>query len=78
MDLEVLAVTLMDIRATAESLRRSVTNAQSSIEQFRHTAAKGHLTAVGSCLMQIRKEADIIGDSAAEAEAPLRSLLGQE
>jgi hypothetical protein len=75
MDLDLLAVTLMDIRAMTESFRRSVTNAQSSIEQFRHTSSKHHLADIQSCLTQIRQEAGTVVDSASEAETPLRALL---
>lgn len=73
-DLELLAVLMMDVRATVESMRRSVTNAQSSIEQLRHTYAATQVADIKDCLEQILKEAAAITDTTTEAKKPLAQL----
>lgn len=73
--LEILAVILVDIRATVDSMKRSVTSAQASVEQFRHTQARASLDDIADCLSELRTESATIIDSVAEAEAPLRALL---
>ena len=65
---------MMDVRATVESMRRSVTNAQSSIEQLRHTYAATQVADIKDCLEQILKEAGAITDTTTEAKKPLAQL----
>ena len=72
--LELLAVLMMDVRATVESMRRSVTNAQSSIEQFRHTRDKAQLDDITDCLKQIVEESTDVTEAVAEAKKPLAEL----
>ena len=67
-DLQLLSVMLMDLRSTVEAMRRSVTNAQSSIEQYRHTQSQLHLEDIADCLFQLRRECTIVTDSAAKAD----------
>ena len=74
-DLELLAVNLMDIRSMTESLRRSITNAQSSVEQCRHRPDEKQLIDIADCLRAIRKEAGFVLESADEAQKPLDALL---
>ena len=73
-DLEILAVLMMDVRATVDSMRRSITNAQSSIEQFRHTRNKTQLDDINDCLEQLVQECHAVADAAAEAQKPIAKL----
>ena len=72
--LEILAATLMDIRATVESMRRSVTNAQSSVEQFRHTTDVSRLDDIADCLEQLRKESAIVTHAATLGDDSILAL----
>ena len=72
--LELLALLLMDLRSTVESKRRSVTNAQSSVEQFRHVRMRTHLEDIGDCLQQLRKESATIVDVATQADEQIGAL----
>ena len=74
-DLEILAVTLMDIRSTIESMRRSVTNAQSSIEQCRHKPTEKILNDIGDCLVQLKKESATVTESANAGADTLQALI---
>ena len=73
-DLELLAVLMMDVRATVDSMRRSITNTQSSIEQFRHTHRKEQIDDVQKCLEQLTDECRVITEAIAEAKKPLKKL----
>ena len=73
-NLELLAVNLMDIRSLTESLRRSITNAQSSVEQFRHRPDAKQLMDIADCLRAIRKEVGFVLESADGAQKPLDAL----
>ena len=73
--LEVLAVTIMDIRSTVESMRRSVTGAQSSIEQYRHTQSKDRLVDIADCLAQLTQEAVVLEESLKHGNRDLEGLL---
>jgi hypothetical protein len=73
-DLELLSVLMMDIRAAWESMRRSVTNAQSSIEQFRHTRDKAQLDDISNCLQQITAGCAAITESFTETKKPIAGL----
>jgi hypothetical protein len=79
-DLEVLAVLMMDVRATVESMRRSITNTQSSIEQFRHTHGRAQLDDIKECLEQLVEECAVVTEAATEAGKPIAKLerLAQE
>ena len=72
--LELLAVLMMDVRATVESMRRSVTNAQSSIEQLRHTHNKAQLDDISDCLKQITNECAVVTESVSEAKKHVAEL----
>jgi archaellum component FlaC len=65
---------MIDVRATVESMRRSVTNAQSSIEQLRHTHDKVQLDDISDCLKQITNECAVVTESVSEAKKPLAEL----
>lgn len=65
---------MVDARATVESMRRSVTNAQSSIEQFRHTRDKAQLDDIRDCLNRIRQECADVIESVTEANTPCSEL----
>jgi hypothetical protein len=73
-DLEVLAVLMMDVRATVESMRRSITNTQASLEQFRHTRSKTQLEDIKDCLEQLVEECTIVTEAATEARKPIAKL----
>ena len=75
--IELLSVTFMDIRATVESMRRSVTGAQSSIEQYRHTQGKDRLVDIADCLAQLALEAVALEESMKNANKDLEGLLSQ-
>lgn len=76
-DLELLATTLMDIRATVDSMRRSLTNAQSSIEQYRHTRSKDVLSDVSNCLEYLTDEGSGVSEAIAEATRAIQVLLSR-
>ena len=73
--LELLALNFMDIRTTVESMRRSVTGAQSSIEQYRHTQGKERLLDIEDCLTQLTREVFVVEESLQHANRYLRALL---
>jgi septal ring factor EnvC (AmiA/AmiB activator) len=73
-DLQLLAVLMMDVRATVDSMRRSITNTQSSIEQFRHTHSKEQIDDVQKCLEQLTDECRVITEAIGEAKKPLKKL----
>ena len=73
--LQLLAVTLMDIRATVESMLRSVVNAQSSVEVFRHTSRRQSLEDISDCVEQLLLESAAATESAQHAREPLKAML---
>jgi hypothetical protein len=75
LDLQLLAANLMDIRSMTESLRRSITNAQSSVEQLRHDLVEKPLLDIADCLRAIRNEVGYVLESADAAQKPLDALL---
>ena len=75
-ELDILALTLVDLRATTESMRRSVTNAQASVEHYRHTRSTDRLTDIADCLSHLRREAGIVIESTGHAEQSVGTLLG--
>jgi hypothetical protein len=77
-ELELLAVTLVDMRATVDSMKRSITHAQSSVEQYRHTRGREYIDDIADCLDQLKNEAGAIMESLPEADKPLRRLLDAE
>jgi len=76
-DLDILALTLVDLRATTESMRRSVTNAQASVEQYRHTRSSDRLTDIADCLNHLRREAGVVLESTRHAEQSIGTLLAR-
>ena len=73
-DLEILAVSLVDLRATLDSMRRAVTNAQASVEQFRHTRNQDQIDDIASCFVKLTNEACTVTESVAQAEPQLAAL----
>jgi uncharacterized phage infection (PIP) family protein YhgE len=73
--LEVLAVTLVDIRAAVDAQKRAVTNAQASIEQFRHTRAKASLDDIAGSLKHLSDDGRAVAEAAAEADSSLRAIV---
>lgn len=73
-DLELLALTLMDVLATVQSMRRTVTNAQAGIERLRHGRSNELLDDLKRCLTQLSNEVAIVGNSISTTTAPLTSL----
>jgi phage-related protein len=74
-ELEILAVTLVDMRATTDSIKRSIVHAQSSIEQYRHTQSRAMLKDIESCLIEIRDSYKFLPQAATDADEALRALL---
>lgn len=70
-DLELLSVTLMDIRATVESMRRSVTNAHADIERLRHGVKPDVVDDLRRCIDAITKEAGIVNEAVATVQPHL-------
>ena len=64
----------MDLRATTEAMRRTITNAQSSIEQFRHTHAADRLDDINDCLTQLRAEVTTLSGVMPQADEALQNL----
>ena len=73
--LEVLAVMLVDIRAAVDAQKRAVTNAQASIEQFRHTRAKASLDDIAESLKHLSDDGRAVTEAAAEADTTLRAIV---
>ena len=76
-DLDLLALTLVDLRATTEAMRRSVTNAQASVEHYRHTLSDDRLTDIADCLTHLRREAGVALESTRHAEQSIGALLAR-
>lgn len=72
--LEVVAVMLVDIRATVDAQKRAVANAQASIEQFRHTRGTALLDDVAACLEQVANDARAVIEAAADAHPILDAI----
>ncbi|HEY5618735.1 MAG TPA: hypothetical protein VIK60_12385 [Vicinamibacterales bacterium] len=73
--LQLLAVTLVDIRATIDAQKRAVTNAQSSVEQFRHTKGKDSLGDIADCLKTIAADNRDLVDAVATADKTVKALI---
>jgi hypothetical protein len=73
--LEVLAVMLVDIRAAVDAQKRAVTNAQASIEQFRHARAKASLDDIAESLNHMSEDGRAVTEAAAEADSTLRAIV---
>jgi hypothetical protein len=73
--LELLSLNVMDVRTTVESMRRSVTSAQSSIEQYRHTQGKDRLLDIQDCLAELVQEGVALEESVAHATKYLEELI---
>jgi hypothetical protein len=71
-----LAVSLVDLRATIDSMKRSVTNAQSSVEQFRHTGSQDQIDDIAKCFASLTREAGTVTEAVAVAEPQLEVLRG--
>lgn len=76
-DLELVAVMLVDMRATVDSMKRTITHAQSSVEQFRHVPEKAYLLDIADCLNQLLRESRTVADTTAQASEPLGNLLNR-
>ncbi len=76
-DLEILAVTLMDLRATTEAMLRAVTAAQASIEQYRHTKAAERLGDIRFRLGELAGDGSAVAESAAEAARTIDAMLAR-
>ena len=73
--LDVLAVMLVDIRATVDAQKRAVTNAQASIEQFRHTRGKASLDDIAECLQQLTNDARAVIEGASDAHDTMHAIM---
>ena len=73
--LELLSLNVMDIRSTVEAMRRSVTGAQSSIEQYRHTKGMDRLLDIQDCLAELVQEGVALEESVAHAKKYLQELI---
>lgn len=73
--LEVLAVMLVDIRAAVDAQKRAITNAQASIEQFRHTRATASLDDIAESLKQLSEDGRAVTEAAAEADTSLHAIM---
>jgi hypothetical protein len=73
-DLELLAATLMDIRATVESMRRTVTSAQAGIERLRHDDSRELHDDLTRCIAQLNAEAGVVTESISTCDKPLAAL----
>lgn len=74
-DAELLSVTLVDVQATLESIRRSLANAQASLELFRHSPSREALKHVAHGLEQLHRECEFLGDAGSVSRRLLRALL---
>ena len=55
-------------------MRRSIANAQGSIEHFRHTRGQEPLADIADCLGHLAEETIAVTEAVAEAQKPLRRL----
>jgi hypothetical protein len=73
-ELELLAVTLVDIRASIDAMKRSVTNAQSSVEQFRHTQNQEQIEDIADCFVNLTREAAEVTEAITSAGPQIDAL----
>lgn len=74
--LDLLAVTLIDIRATIEDQHRAIRNAQASLDKFRYTQNPDALRDLASCIGVIRDHAATLATSTAWADEGIQRLQG--
>jgi len=72
---ELLSVALLDIRAIVESMLRSVTSAESCVENFLRRADHDALSALGEHLSQVTRDSGDLLESIVAARVPLLALL---
>ena len=73
--LNLLSIALGDIRGIVESMRRSVTSAESCIEEFRLRADLDALGALSEHLSRVTIDSEALLESIAAAREPLLALL---
>ena len=73
--LDSLSIAIVDIRAIVESMSRSVTSAESCIEDFYHRADRDALAALSEHLSSVTIESGVLLESIAAAREPLLALL---
>lgn len=81
-EFEIVAVALVDMRATVEAIRRNLTSAQSSVEQHRHIRSKATLADIDDCITDLTHNARALTDIAADArkavDAVIIGIMGAE
>ena len=73
--LNILAVTLVDVRRAIDHGKRTVVNAQSSIEQFRHTSDRQSCEDVERCIEELVDAANQLRESLIAGQKLVVTLL---
>ena len=73
-DLDMLSVTMMDVRATVESMRRSVTSAQADVERLRHGVDADVIADLRRCLDALATETTVVQESLATLRPHFQAL----
>ena len=71
--IELLAVMLLDLRATVDAEKRAIVNAQASAEEYRMTRDRRSLTDVGESLAHVTECARGLFDGLKEANKVLQA-----
>ena len=75
--LDLLAVTLVDIRATIEDQHRAIRNAQASLDKFQYTQDRDVLRDITSCIGVIRDHAATLATATSWADEAIQRLQGE-
>ena len=72
--IELLAVMLVDLRATIDAQKRAIVSAQASAEEYRIARDQRSLADIGDTLSQLTDQAHVLSDGLNEARKVLRDL----
>jgi hypothetical protein len=75
--LDILAVTLVDLRATIDAQKRCIVSAQASAEEFRAGGSRASLDDIADTLAQLDEHARALNDGLKETMRLLRELMGE-
>lgn len=73
--MDVLDVSLSDLRASLESMLRAVTVGQLALSQLRHTHTRTSLESLSHAVSNIQQEALVAAETATEARTTIDKLL---
>ena len=73
--IEILAVMLVDLRATLDAQKRCIVSAQASAEEYRLDRDQQSLDDIASALTELTEQARVVADGLTEATSVLRGVL---